>query len=266
MEKTDPKSATSSEPLRLLVVAGRDSSGGAGVDADLEAVRWGGASAVIVVTAETQQGAEGLLELGARPPREWAREAELALESGVDAIKIGLLPGAEHVEAASQLIQKVRGMAEEIPVVVDPVLAPTLGGRFLDERGVEALKEVLLPAGCILTPNLSEAAELTGRSSSLLMEHHQARIEAAEQLLELGATGVLLKGGHAEGELLELICEPGADPKWLHLERRSGSLRGTGCRHSTAVAVSLARGHGLLEAADAASAWIGSLIGAQGAS
>jgi hydroxymethylpyrimidine/phosphomethylpyrimidine kinase len=266
VEKTDLKSATSSESPRLLVVAGKDSSGGAGVDADLEAARWAGASAVVVVTAETQQGPGGLVELGARRPGEWAREAELALEAGVDAVKIGLLPGAEHVEAAAELIRKVGGGIKAVPVVVDPVLAPTLGGRFLDEGGVEAFKQALIPTGCVLTPNLEEAAELTGRASSLLAEHPQARLDAAQELMELGAAGVLLKGGHAEGELLELVCAPGVDPEWLSLERRSGSLRGTGCRHSTAVAVSLARGLGLLEAAGVASAWIGSLIGAQGAS
>lgn len=263
MERTDPKSAISSEPPRLLLVAGRDSSGGAGVDADLEAVRWGGANAVVVVTAETQQGAGGLVDLGARLPKEWVREAELALEEGVDAVKFGLLPGAEHVEAASELTRRLRAGSRPVPVVVDPVFAPTLGGRFLDERGVEAFKDALLPAGCVLTPNLMEAAELTGRAPGSLLEDPELRLEAAAQLLELGAAGVLLTGGHAEGELLELVCEAGVDPEWLRLERRQGALRGTGCRHSTAVAVSLARGLGLLEAASAASTWIGSLIEAQ---
>jgi len=263
VEKTAPRSVTSSKSPRLLIVAGRDSSGGAGVDADLEAARWGGASAVVVVTAETQQEAGGLVELGARPPMEWSREAELALEGGVDAVKIGLLPGAEHVHAAAELIRGLRGGPKVVPVVVDPVLAPTLGGRFLDEGGVEALRESLLPTGCIFTPNLDEAAELTGRDSRILKEDPQARLEAAEELMKLGAGGVLLKGGHAAGELMELVCERGADPEWLRFERRRGTLRGTGCRHSTSVAVSLARGMGLLEAASAACAWIGSLIEAE---
>ena len=263
MERTDPKSVTSSKSQRILVVAGRDSSGGAGVDADLEAVHWSGASAVVVVTAETQQGSGGLLELGARPPREWSREAERALEEGVDAVKIGLLPGAEHVHAAAELIRGLRCGPKAVPVVVDPVLAPSLGGRFLDEGGVKALRDALLPTGCILTPNIDEAAELTGRDAALLKERPKARLEVAEELIELGAGGVLLKGGHAEGELLELVCEPGADPEWLRFERRKGALRGTGCRHSTAVAVALGRGLGLLDAASAASAWIGSLIEAQ---
>ena len=259
MEETGRRSVTSSESPQLLVVAGRDSSGGAGVDADLDAVRWGGASAAVVVTAETRQGERGLLELGARPPEDWLREAEAALEAGVDAVKFGLLPGPEHISAAAEL---VRGLTA-VPVVVDPVMAPTRGGRFLNESGVEALREVLLPTGCVVTPNLDEAAELTGLDSGLLKERPESRLAAAEALMELGAGGVRLKGGHAEGGLSELVCDLGREPEWLRLERRTGTLRGTGCRHSTAVALGLARGLGLLEAARVAGAWIGSLIEAQ---
>jgi len=233
---------------------------------DLEAARWAGVSATIVVTAETRQGDGGLVELGARSPEEWKEEAELALEGGVDAIKFGLLPGEEHIEAAAALVQGLREGSAHFPVVVDPVLAPTLGGRFLGERGVQALLEELVPQGCTLTPNLVEAAELTGRPVGSLRDSREARVEAAAELIELGAGGVLLKGGHGEGELLELVYEPGSEPRWLSLERHEGSLRGTGCRHATAVAAALARGEGLFEAAVSSSAWIGSLFAAQGAS
>ncbi|MCH2105636.1 MAG: hydroxymethylpyrimidine/phosphomethylpyrimidine kinase, partial [Planctomycetes bacterium] len=140
------------------------------------------------------------------------------------------------------------------------------GGRFLDEQGVKALLEGLVPRGCVLTPNLVEAAELTGRPEGLLKESLDARVEAAEELIERGAGGVLMKGGHAEGALLELVCEPGSAPRWLRLERHAGALRGTGCRHATGVAAALARGASLFDAARSSSAWIGSLIAAQGAS
>lgn len=258
-----PMSAISSETLRLLVVAGRDSSGGAGVDADLEAARWGGASATVVVTAETLQGERGLEALGAREPSAWMAEAEAALEVGVDAIKIGVLPGSEHVVAAAEFIQGVLGAQPPIPVVVDPVLAPTQGGRFLEEAGVEAFREVLLPTGCFVTPNIDEAAELTGRVPDALREDLEERIAAAQDLMELGAGGVVLKGGHAGGALLDLVCEVRSEPRWLRLERAPGSLRGTGCRHSTCIALGLARGQGLMEAARAAGDWIGSQIAAQ---
>ncbi|MCH2105877.1 MAG: bifunctional hydroxymethylpyrimidine kinase/phosphomethylpyrimidine kinase, partial [Planctomycetes bacterium] len=116
MEKTDRKSATSSESVQLLVIAGRDSSGGAGVDADLEAARWASADAAVVVTAETLQGEGGLVELGARSPKQWRGEADLALKGGVDAIKFGLLPGEEHVEAAAALVQELREGSADVPV------------------------------------------------------------------------------------------------------------------------------------------------------
>ena len=263
MASQGPKSATSSEATRLLVVAGRDSSGGAGVDADLEVERWGGAALKVVVTAETRQGASGLEELGARAPEAWVPEAEACLEEVVAAIKFGLLPGAEHILAAAELTSRAREGRPGLPVVVDPVLAPTHGGRFSDAAGVEALLEVLLPAGVVLTPNLDEAAELTGRSLGKLQAELGERIAAAQELLERGARGVVLKGGHAEGPLLDLVSRAGQEPRWLEFERAPGALRGTGCRHATALALGLGRGQTLTEAASAAGAWLGALIGAQ---
>jgi len=266
MASPDPRSVISSETLRLLVIAGKDSSGGAGVDADLEAVRCCGASAAVVVTAETRQGERGLEALGAREPSAWMVEAKAALEEGVDAIKIGLLPGSGHVVAAAGFIQGALRVRPEIPIVVDPVFAPTLGGRFLDQAGVEAFREALLPTGCVLTPNLDEAAELTRRDPDELRDDFEERIAAARALLEFGAGGVVLTGGHAEGELLDLVCEAGSDPRRLPLERVPGAMRGTGCRHSTCIALGLARGQGLMEAATAAGELIGARIKAQSGS
>ena len=255
---------TSSEAMSVLVIAGRDSSGGAGVDADMDAALMCGASIKVVVTAETEQSSRGLIELGARSMEDWVAEAEVEIERGVTAIKFGLLPGVEHIEAAAKLITRVRAQRPQLPVVVDPVLGPTHGGRFLDEAGVKALLEVLLPTGCILTPNLDEAAELTGRGAGDLSDDLQARIAASEELIGRGARGVILKGGHAEGPLMDLVCEEGAEPHWLPFERASGALRGSGCRHATILAWRLGRGQELLEAASGAGAQIGALMRSEG--
>ena len=263
MASQDRWSAISSEAMSVLVIAGRDSSGGAGVDADLDAARLAGASIRVVVTAETEQCERGLIELGARATEDWVAEAEAQIELGVSAIKFGLLPGVEHIEAAAKLISRVRALRPDIAVVVDPVLGPTHGGRFLDDVAVRALLEVLLPAGCILTPNLDEAAELTSRTIRELSSDLGARIEAAEELLARGARGVVLKGGHAEGPLLDLVCEEGAEPCWLRLERAPGALRGTGCRHATIIAWGLGGGERLVQAASEAGAQIGSLMRSQ---
>lgn len=264
MASRDRWSAISSEVMSVLVIAGRDSSGGAGVDADLDAARLAGASLRVVVTAETEQCASGLIELGARAPEDWVAEAEAQIELGVSAIKFGLLPGAEHIEAAAKLISRARARRPDLAVVVDPVLGPTHGGRFLDDVGVRALLEILLPTGCVLTPNMDEAAELTGRTIEELSRDLGARIEAAEELLARGARGVVLKGGHSEGPLLDLVCEEGAEPHWLRFERSPGALRGTGCRHATFVAWGLGGGERLVQAASEAGAQIGSLMRSEG--
>jgi hydroxymethylpyrimidine/phosphomethylpyrimidine kinase len=263
MASQDRWSAISSEAMSVLVIAGRDSSGGAGVDADLDAARLVDASLKVVVTAETEQRERGLVELGARAPEDWVAEAEAEIGQGVSAIKFGLLPGVEHIEAAARLISRARALRPDLAVVVDPVLGPTHGGRFLGDVGVRALLEVLLPAGCILTPNLDEAAELTSRTITELSSDLGARIEAAEELLARGARGVVLKGGHSEGPLLDLICAEGAEPHWLRLERAPGSLRGTGCRHATILAWGLGGGERLVQAASEAGAQIGSLMRSQ---
>jgi hydroxymethylpyrimidine/phosphomethylpyrimidine kinase len=262
MATLDPRNAISSEQLRLLVIAGRDSSGGAGVDADREVAREAGISAAIVVTAETRQGEGGLEALGARAVGAWKAEAEAALGEGVGAIKIGLLPGAEHVVAAAELLRGASG----VPVVVDPVLGPSSGGRFLDEAGVVALCDVLLPMGCVITPNLDEAAELTGRSPAALAANLEERVAAAGTLLECGAGAVVLKGGHGGGDLLDLVWEAGGRPEWLELERVPGALRGTGCRHATSLAIGLGRGLGIAAAARAAAQLVGVRMRAQGGS
>ena len=266
MARQDRWSVTSSEAMSVLVIAGRDSSGGAGVDADRDAALMCGASVKVVVTAETEQGLGGLVELGARAPEDWVREAEEALETGVSAIKFGLLPGVEHVQAAASFITRVRAQRPQLPVVVDPVLGPTHGGRFLEEAGVRALLEDLLPTGCVLTPNLEEAAELTGRRAGDLSDDLPARIAASKELIGRGAQAVILKGGHAEGPLMDLVCEEGPEPHWLPFERASGALRGSGCRHATILAWGLGRGQGLLEAASEAGAQIGALMRSGGAS
>ena len=136
----------------------------------------------------------------------------------------------------------------EKPEPSDP---PVGGERFLDEAGVACLREVLLPTGPILTPNLGEAAELCGMEKKLLQTDFDSRIEAAERLLEMGAVAVLLKGGHGtEDPVRDLVLERGSEPLWRTHERvRGASMRGSGCRYGSAVAALLALGQPLSEAA-----------------
>ena len=244
---------------RLLVVAGHDPTSGAGVDADLEAARRAGVEATCVVTAWTDQDGERVRALGARPVEEWEREARAAFRSPVQGLKSGLLPGAEHVRALARLIDE---HARDLPVVVDPVLAASGGEPFLDAAGVGALLAELVPRGVILTPNLLEAARLTGIDFERLRDSRTARLDAARALLAAGCRAALVKGGHGAGDTVEdLVLERERPPVWLVRPRVHGArVHGSGCRYAALVASELARGAELVAAAEAAGAWLGELF------
>ncbi len=252
---------------RVLVVAGHDSSGAAGIDADQDAARAFETEALCVVTARTIQDATGVHELGPRAPATWLAEARAALEARPAAIKFGLLPGAEHVHAAAELVQEARNLSPTLQVVVDPVIASSSGFTFMDEAAVAAMRAELVPMGVVLTPNLFELAELTEGREHELAEHPGLRVAAALQLLTSGAGAVLAKGGHGhEDPIRDLALEPGPDgadahATWIEHPRHPGrSIRGSGCRHATAVACELARGAQLPAAARAAAAFVSARI------
>lgn len=249
----------------LLVVAGQDPSyrigWGAGVDADREAAARFGVEARCVVTARTDQDGTRVRALGARPVAEWVGEARAAAEAPFQALKSGLLPGAAHVRALAALLAEL-DPARTLPVVVDPVLSASGGEPFLDDEGVRVLLGELVPRGVVLTPNLPEAARLTGRDPLALAADRGARVDAARELLERGARAVVLKGGHADdAELADLVLARGAEPVWLPRPRTRGArLHGSGCRHASALAAGLALGRTLPAAAEAAGAWLGELL------
>lgn len=236
----------SDAPL-VLVCAGHDPSGGAGVDADREAITSAGGEARCVVTTDTDQDGKRVTAVRARDPRVWAEQARAEFEAGAGAraLKFGLLRDADAVEAAAELARTARGRA--IPVVVDPVLAASGGERFLDGPGTERLLEALIPAGVVLTPNLVEVAELCGSDLQDLVENRGAREDAARRLLEAGAAGVVLKDGHGAGDFVtDLVLEAGGEPCWLHRPRIAGhGIHGSGCRHASFLATRMARGDSL---------------------
>jgi hydroxymethylpyrimidine/phosphomethylpyrimidine kinase len=246
---------------RVLVVAGHDPSGGAGVSADREACARFGAAAECVVSAWTDQDGQRVRAVEPVPVASWLADARYALAEPVGALKSGLLPSAAAVRTFATLVDEAR-RAEDVPVVVDPVLAASGGEPFLDEEGLEALRAELIPRLVILTPNLPEAARLAGLPLEPLLDEPDARVAAAEALLARGAAAVLLKGGHARGESVhDLVLAAGDRPAWIRHERHAGRLHGSGCRFASAVAAQLARGTELTEAARRASHWLGELLG-----
>lgn len=235
---------------RVLVCAGRDSSGRAGLDADAMAIEAFGAEAVSVVTTETVQKGPSILDIQPRPEAVWLDELRQR-QVGVAVWKSGLLYGAAAVEAFATAVET---FGEGRTVLCDPVLAATGGERFLDGRGVAALRDTLLPLGVILTPNLPEAAEIAGMGPSdweAMAREPELRLRAAHELLELGAAAVLLKGGHGgEDPVRDLVLERDTEPLWLEHARIAGpGMRGSGCRYASSVAALLARGESLPEAA-----------------
>lgn len=246
---------------RLLVVAGHDPSGGAGVDADRAAAVHFGVEVECVVSAWTDQDGTRVRALEPRPVEDWLEEARYALAAPISALKSGLLPSAAAVRALATLIDEL-ARERSVPVVVDPLLAATAGEVFLDDEGIAALLAELPPRGVILTPNLPEAARLTGLELAHLQTRSEVREAAARSLLARGCRAVLLKGGHAADLLVrDLLLERDRDPVWIEHARHPGArLHGSGCRFASALAAQLARGAELARAAEDAGRWLGELL------
>jgi hydroxymethylpyrimidine/phosphomethylpyrimidine kinase len=226
----------------ILVVAGHDSSGGAGLDADRAAIELAGCSILPVATAFTDQDAREFRSLGSRRVEDWWNEAQAALEKRPAAIKFGLLPGRAHLRAAAELVAHARAqLGSALPVVLDPVLRSSTGGRFVDDEGVQEYRAALLPLRLFWTPNLPEAAELMGGSLATLESDLEARWRWARAWLDEGAEGLVLKAGHgAEDPVMDLVLSRGEGLAWNSHPRVPGAkLRGSGCRYASTLAAGL---------------------------
>ena len=248
-----------SADITLLCIGGVDSSRAAGLDADREAAESVGVKPTLVPTANTIQDEQGVHALGAREPEEWLAEAQAALPR-CDGVKIGLLPGPEHLLAAVELL----GELGDRHWIFDPVIESSSGFRFLNTKALGLLREELLPLGPVLTPNLNEAALLAGVESVALASRDK-RVAAARNLVSGGAESVVLKGGHGgENPLVDLVARPGHEPFWIERVRIAGSRRGTGCCFATILAAHMAQGVAVTQAARRAGAWVASYVATGG--
>ncbi|HEY2592053.1 MAG TPA: hydroxymethylpyrimidine/phosphomethylpyrimidine kinase [Steroidobacteraceae bacterium] len=247
----------------VLVIAGSDSSGGAGLARDVEAVEAFGADVLPVVTAVTAQSDRRVLAVHPVPPAIVRAQIEAAFETRIpDAIKIGMLTNRETVEAIAEALRHVAGQNigdvgpdPAIPIVLDPVLVSSSGGALLDEGGRHALKGRLLPLTTLLTPNVPEAAALLGEAPAASAA---ALDQLAQRLLELGPRCVLLKGGHAsEAEAVDRLACRGESLLRITAPRIRASRRGTGCALASAIAAQLGAGVPLVIACERAQAYIG---------
>lgn len=244
---------------RVLTIAGSDSGGGAGIQADLKTFAALGCYGMSAITALTAQNTLGVQGIHAVPAEFLKAQIQSVVEDiGVDAIKIGMLHAPGIVEVVAWAIDHYN----LTHVVLDPVMVATSGDRLIANETVQVLVRELFPRVSVITPNLDEAALLLGRDIS----NAEALTAAAQDLLAMGAQAVLLKGGHLAGdEVVDLLLQRSGPPQRLASPRiASRNVHGTGCTLSSAIAAHLALGHPLREAVSLARSFILSAI-AQGA-
>jgi hydroxymethylpyrimidine/phosphomethylpyrimidine kinase len=227
---------------RVLSIAGSDSGGGAGIQADLKAFARCGVHGMTAITAITAQNTLAVTDVYPLPPAVIVEQVRaVADDIGVDAVKIGMLGNAETIEAVMRALELVA----DAPVVLDPVMVAESGARLLDEEAQEALRTLLVPRAAVVTPNVPEAGVLAGMSPDAEAEQLARAVHA------LGPAAVVVTGGHREqavdvffdgGQLVDIPGERYID----------GAAHGSGCTHSSALAAHLALGLEPLEAARAA--------------
>ena len=236
---------------RVLSIAGSDSGGGAGIQADLKTFSALGCYGMTAITALTAQNTLGVSGIHGVPAEFLKAQIRAVVEDiGVDAVKLGMLHAPEVVEVVAWAIDHYK----LDKVVLDPVMVATSGDRLIAAETVQVLVRELFPRAIVVTPNLDEAALLIGHA----IEGVDALDDAASELLALGARAVLLKGGHLPGnDVVDLLAEADGERLRLASERiASRNLHGTGCTLSSAIAAHLALGYALPEAVERARGYV----------
>ena len=236
---------------RVLSIAGSDSGGGAGIQADLKTIAALGCYGMTAITALTAQNTLGVRSIHAVPLQHLVDQIDAVVEDiGVDAVKIGMLHSADTVRTVASALRR-HGLGK---VVLDPVMVATSGAKLIDDDAIAVLVRELFPLASVVTPNLDEAALLVGRAL-----HSEAHMEAApRQLIARGANAVLLKGGHLAGDTVsDLLLARDGGAQWMRAPRiLTPNTHGTGCTLSSAIASHLALGADLGEAVVRARAYV----------
>jgi len=224
-------------PPRILSIAGSDSSGGAGIQADIKTITMLGGYAMTAITTVTAQNSVGVQAIAPMSGDVVGQQITSCLRDiGIDAIKIGMLHDAQIIAAVAGVLAD----NDSAPVVLDPVMISTSGAALIDAAALDALRGEMFPLASLITPNLPELGHLVGRS--LTTSDHM--IEAARELSEQTGAAVLAKGGHTSDErIIDLLIEPGREPAYFEHDRiDTRHTHGTGCTLSSAVATLI--GHG----------------------
>lgn len=236
---------------RVLIIAGSDSGGGAGIQADIKTITMLGGYAMTAITAITAQDTTGVH--GVWPVALDAVDAQMRAclsDIGADAIKTGMLGSAALVERIAESLDE---LARGTPRVVDPVMVATSGDRLVDDKAVSALASLLIPQAALVTPNAPEAEVLTGKA----VDGINGQRRAAEALLKQGADAALVKGGHIPGRVLVDVLQT-QHGEWLFESERieTDATHGTGCTLASAISAFVGQGIDMTEAAEQARTYL----------
>lgn len=243
--------------FRALTIAGSDSGGGAGIQADLKTFSALGCYGMSVITALTAQNTVAVTAIHPVPPSFIAAQIDAVLDDiGVDAIKIGMLHSPDVIATVAERVAH----HQVKHIVADPVMVAKSGDKLLQDDAVESLKTALIPLATVITPNLPEASVLLGWDVEDAIEQDPKNMEkACRELAQLGAKGVLLKGGHLDGDTsndLLYIAETDAFHMLNSTRIETKNTHGTGCTLSSAIAAGFAKGQDLVTAVTSAKQYI----------
>lgn len=251
LSKLSSETAMTACKGRVLSIAGSDSGGGAGIQADIKTVTALGGYAATAITAITVQNTLGVRAIYPVPLDIIRGQIDAVLEDiGADCIKTGMLASADIIDAVWGRLQ---ALAAHVPRVIDPVMVATSGARLIDEGAIAALKTRLVPGATLLTPNIPEAEVLSG----LPVADAESMRRAGQALLALGAKAVLVKGGHLEGpEVIDILVSTEGTEIFRSPRIDTRHTHGTGCTLASAIATGLAQGLPLVDAVQRARAYV----------
>ena len=257
MDKTDANNRKTSHTYRkVLTIAGSDSGGGAGIQADLKTFSAMGCFGMSVITALTAQNTKGVTGIHAVPPAFAGKQMEAVFsDMGVDAVKIGMLYSAELIETVAQILKKYN----IDKIILDPVMVAQSGDKLLQDDAIEAIKIHLMPLAMLITPNLPEASVLLDRK----LNGFEDIKKSAKDLCEYGSRSVLTKGGHLKNNDSTDFLYLAEEDRFVVLEGtriNTKNNHGTGCTLSSAIASFIAKGCNIEEAVTKAKAYISEAI------
>lgn len=240
---------------KALTIAGSDSSGGAGIQADIKTMICNGVYAMSAITALTAQNTTGVTAIMEVTPEFLGEQLDnIFTDIRPDAVKIGMVSSAALIEKIAAKLKEYQAQN----IVVDPVMVATSGARLIEEDAIAALKKELLPMAAILTPNIPEAEVLSG----IKVTTEEGMIEAAKMISETYGCAVLCKGGHQLNDANDLLYQNGVS-HWFHGKRIANpNTHGTGCTLSSAIAANLAKGFSLEDSVERAKRYISGALAA----